>query len=76
VGYAFINFLASSHILEFYREFNGRKWERFNSEKICELAYARIQGTANLMDHFQNAANGQLRGRVFRDDPNNPQPIM
>jgi hypothetical protein len=64
VGYAFANFIHTKFILEFYREFNGRRWDRFNSEKICELAYARIQGTTNLMDHFQNS-NGQVRGRAL-----------
>jgi hypothetical protein len=65
VGYAFVNFIHSKFICEFYKEFNGRRWDRFNSEKICELAYARIQGTTNLMDHFQNSAANQLRGRTL-----------
>lgn len=62
VGYAFANFIHTKFILEFYREFNGRRWDRYNSEKICELAYARIQGTTNLMDHYQEY-NSQNRGR-------------
>ena len=53
VGYAFINFIHAKFISSFYQEFNGRKWNKFNSEKICSLAYARIQGTASLMNHFQ-----------------------
>jgi hypothetical protein len=65
VGYAFVNFIHSKFIYDFYKEFNGRRWDRFNSEKICELAYARIQGTTNLMDHFQNSAGNQLRGRAL-----------
>lgn len=52
VGYAFVNFIHTKFIYEFYKEFNRRRWDRFNSEKICELAYARIQGTTNLIDHF------------------------
>ena len=63
VGYAFANFIHTKFILEFYKEFNGRRWDRYNSEKICELAYARIQGTTNLMDHFHNS-NNQVRGRT------------
>lgn len=59
VGYAFVNFIHAKFILDFYKEFNGRRWDRFNSEKICELAYARIQGTTNLMDHFQNSTGNQ-----------------
>ena len=52
VGYAFANFIHTKFILEFYQEFSGRKWDCYNSEKICELAYARIQGTTNLMDIY------------------------
>ena len=35
VGYAFINFKHYDTIVKFYNEFNGKKWNRFNSEKIC-----------------------------------------
>jgi len=31
----------------------AKKWEKFNSEKIGEIKYARIQGHAALMQHFQ-----------------------
>ncbi|GAV79577.1 RRM_1 domain-containing protein/RRM_2 domain-containing protein [Cephalotus follicularis] len=56
VGYAFINMLSPSHIIPFYEAFNGKKWEKFNSEKVASLAYARIQGKASLVAHFQNSS--------------------
>ncbi|XP_021295166.1 protein MEI2-like 5 isoform X2 [Herrania umbratica] len=56
VGYAFINMLSPSHIVPFYEAFNGKKWEKFNSEKVASLAYARIQGKAALVAHFQNSS--------------------
>ncbi|XP_022849943.1 protein MEI2-like 5 isoform X2 [Olea europaea var. sylvestris] len=56
VGYAFINMVSSSHIITFYEAFNGKKWEKFNSEKVASLAYARIQGQAALVSHFQNSS--------------------
>ncbi|KAJ7968858.1 Protein MEI2-like [Quillaja saponaria] len=56
VGYAFINVLSPSLIIPFYEEFNGKKWEKFNSEKVASLAYARIQGKAALVSHFQNSS--------------------
>ncbi|KAI5331460.1 PREDICTED: MEI2 [Prunus dulcis] len=56
VGYAFINMLSPSHIIPFYEAFNGKKWEKFNSEKVASLAYARIQGKAALVAHFQNSS--------------------
>lgn len=56
VGYAFINMVSPSHIISFYQAFNGKKWEKFNSEKVAVLAYARIQGKAALVTHFQNSS--------------------
>lgn len=56
VGYAFINMLSPAHIVPFYQAFNGKKWEKFNSEKVASLAYARIQGKAALVTHFQNSS--------------------
>ncbi|KAJ8501090.1 hypothetical protein OPV22_011642 [Ensete ventricosum] len=56
VGYAFINMVSPSHIISFYKAFNGKKWEKFNSEKVASLAYARIQGRSALVTHFQNSS--------------------
>ncbi|KAK6142270.1 hypothetical protein DH2020_022618 [Rehmannia glutinosa] len=56
VGYAFINMVSPSHIISFYEAFNGKKWEKFNSEKVASLAYARIQGKIALISHFQNSS--------------------
>ncbi|KAG4381670.1 hypothetical protein GLYMA_15G196800v4 [Glycine max] len=56
VGYAFINMLSPSLIIPFFETFNGKKWEKFNSEKVASLAYARIQGKSALVSHFQNSS--------------------
>ncbi|KAL3638299.1 hypothetical protein CASFOL_017670 [Castilleja foliolosa] len=56
VGYAFINMVYPSHIITFFEAFNGKKWEKFNSEKVAYLAYARIQGKTALVSHFQNSS--------------------
>ncbi|CAN0913932.1 Protein MEI2-like 2 [Linum grandiflorum] len=64
VGYAFINMVSPSHIIPFYEEFNGKKWEKFNSEKVASLAYARIQGKAAL-EHF---SSGNLNVYVRQPD--------
>ena len=56
VGYAFVNFITTSGIPAFYEEFNFRQWECFNSNKVCEIAYARIQSKAALIRHFENSA--------------------
>lgn len=62
VGYAFINFRHPQFIIPFYFEFHGRRWGRFNSEKVCEITYARIQGRNNLIAHFQNSS-------IMNEDP-------
>ena len=55
VGYAFINFRDAQYIPEFYREHHRKNWQKFNSDKICEIAYARIQGRSHLIQHFQSS---------------------
>ncbi|CAK9171911.1 unnamed protein product [Ilex paraguariensis] len=50
------NHSSSRPTLKSQRAFNGKKWEKFNSEKVASLAYARIQGKAALIAHFQNSS--------------------
>ncbi|OMJ89622.1 hypothetical protein SteCoe_8158 [Stentor coeruleus] len=69
VGYAFINFLNFRVIVDFFKEFNDKRWEKFNSEKICALAYARIQGLQDLVHHFQNSS-------VINQEDNKVKPII
>ncbi|KAL2935604.1 Protein MEI2-like 4 [Bienertia sinuspersici] len=56
MGYAFINMTDPLQIVSFHQTFEGRKWEKFNSEKVASLAYARIQGKGALIAHFQNSS--------------------
>ncbi|XP_010536580.1 PREDICTED: protein MEI2-like 4 isoform X2 [Tarenaya hassleriana] len=56
VGYAFINMTDPKNIIPFHKAFDGKKWEKFNSEKVASIAYARIQGKAALIAHFQNSS--------------------
>lgn len=52
VGYAFINFVDLRVIPKFYQSFQDRKWTLYNSGKICDLRYARIQGKEKCENHF------------------------
>jgi hypothetical protein len=54
--------------------FNGKKWEKFNSEKVASLAYARIQGKSALIGHFQNSSlmNEDKRCRPILFHSNGP----
>jgi len=56
VGYAFMNLTDPLWILTLYKCFNGRRWSHFNSGKICEITYARIQGKEALMAHFKHSS--------------------
>ncbi|XP_015955744.1 protein MEI2-like 1 isoform X2 [Arachis duranensis] len=82
VGYAFINMIDAAQIIPFHQAFNGKKWEKFNSEKVASLAYARIQGKASLIAHFQNSSlmneDKRCRPILFHTDgPNagDPEPF-
>ncbi len=69
LGFAFINFVDPLHILDFYESFRGKRWRRFKSEKICELAYAKFQGKAELENHF-------LNGSVIKLDSEEKKPVI
>ncbi|KAK7316863.1 hypothetical protein RJT34_00626 [Clitoria ternatea] len=82
VGYAFINMIDPGQIIPFHKAFNGKKWEKFNSEKVAVLAYARIQGKSALIAHFQNSSlmneDKRCRPILFHTDgPNagDPEPF-
>ncbi|CAJ1914367.1 unnamed protein product [Cylindrotheca closterium] len=55
-GYAFINFVDFRDILPFHRRYYGKHWRTFNSDKICEITYARIQGKSAMLKRFENSA--------------------
>lgn len=48
--------MTDSLICLVLQTFNGKRWEKFNSEKVASLAYARIQGKNALVNHFQNSS--------------------
>ena len=69
VGYAFINFVDPIFILPFYEDLNAKSWERFNSEKICEITYGRIQGKRSLVDNFSYSAETRKIKPLILDVP-------
>lgn len=56
MGFAFIVFEDLKYIKPFCQRFDSKKWPKFNSEKICEIRYARLQGAADLLNHFKNSS--------------------
>jgi len=69
LGFAFINFVDSFHIIEFYDNYRGKKWKKFNSEKICELLYAKYQGKKELINHFE-------KGKVLSFESEDKRPLI
>jgi RNA recognition motif-containing protein len=71
MGFAFINFIHSAFILDFYHDFNGRGWQNCsNSDKICELRYGRIQGKKANIDSLKRtkvfkSADSSIKPQVF-----------
>ena len=55
LGYAFINFRNPRSIVAFAEEFSGKRWKQFRSDKVCVVTYARLQGKAALLEHFQSS---------------------
>ena len=55
LGYGFVNFKTSEAALAFFREFHKKRWSDFNSKKVCEITYARVQGKDALVEHFKNS---------------------
>ncbi|KAJ9176281.1 hypothetical protein P3X46_011613 [Hevea brasiliensis] len=55
VGYGFVNMTSPQATLRLYKAFHHQHWEVFNSRKICEVTYARVQGLEALKEHFKNS---------------------
>ena len=71
-GYAFINFVDYRDILAFHQLYFGKHWRTFNSDKICDITYARIQGKAAMLKRFENSAlmekDDEYKPLVFMSD--------
>ncbi|MCL7040282.1 hypothetical protein MKW94_014588 [Papaver nudicaule] len=55
VGYGFVNLTTPQAAWRLYKAFHLQQWEVFNSRKICQVAYARLQGLEELTEHFSNS---------------------
>ncbi|XP_076889946.1 protein terminal ear1 homolog [Bidens hawaiensis] len=55
VGYGFVNMTSPEATLRLHNAFHHQNWEVFNSKKICEVSYARLQGLEALKEHFRNS---------------------
>ncbi|PON47247.1 Splicing factor-like protein [Parasponia andersonii] len=55
VGYGFVNMTSPEATWRLYKAFHLQHWKVFNSRKICEVTYARVQGLEALKEHFKNS---------------------
>ncbi|KAK1377391.1 Terminal ear1 [Heracleum sosnowskyi] len=55
VGYGFVNMTSPEATLRLYNSFHRQNWEVFNSRKICQVTYARLQGVEALKEHFKTS---------------------
>ena len=69
LGFAFINFVEPLHIILFYELYRGKKWKKFNSDKICELSYAKFQGRKELISHFE-------KGKILSFESEDKRPLI
>ncbi|EES01930.1 hypothetical protein BDA96_03G426200 [Sorghum bicolor] len=55
VGYGFVNLTSPEAAVRLYKAFHKQPWEVYNSRKICQVTYARVQGLDALKEHFKNS---------------------
>merc|ERR1719487_2243158 len=55
VGYAFITFLMNDVAKQFFKALDGYQLRAFNSDKICAVAWARVQGLQANIEHYRNS---------------------
>lgn len=56
IGYCFLNVGSCVDIVDFYQIFNNRVWTKYNSDKVCLISYAKIQGKESLVNRFKNSS--------------------
>lgn len=55
VGYAFINFVDPEHAKRFLQSLHRVKLPAYNSNKVCEVTYAHVQGLEQNVEHYRNS---------------------
>jgi len=66
VGYAFINFTSPIGAELFRQAFHGAHLDGFNSSKVCEVSFARVQGLTGNVEHYRNSPVCGLEEQKFK----------
>ena len=56
LGYCYINVIDVNTVEELYRSFHNKHWPNTPSQKTCQICYARIQGTDQMLEHSKDWA--------------------
>jgi len=66
MGYAFINFPNTDIIPEFRKAFHKTKLTLIPSTKVCEVAYAKVQGLQANLDVYRNSPVNGIAIKQYR----------
>jgi hypothetical protein len=66
VGYCFISFTTNDTARKFIAKLTGYKLPGFNSQKICEVSWARVQGLKANIQHYRNSPVNSINIPEYR----------
>jgi hypothetical protein len=66
VGYCFISFVDNSSARMFMDKLSGYRLPGFNSQKICEVSWARVQGLKANIQHYRNSPVNSINIPEYR----------
>ena len=47
--------MHSAYILDFFDEYNNKRWRMYNGDKVWQIAYGTFQGKKELLRKFGNS---------------------
>jgi hypothetical protein len=66
VGYCFISFVSNAGARRFMDRLNGYRLPGFNSQKICGVSWARVQGLKANIQHYRNSPVNSVNVPEYR----------
>ena len=69
VGYAFVNFRSHYDAARFQKTMSGFRFPAVNSQKVCDVCWANVQGLDPNIEHYRNSPIlERYRPILFRED--------
>ena len=66
MGYGFVNMTSPEAAVRLYKAFHKQPWEVYNSRKICQVTYARVQVRQLPFSSAKNIFVPYLRAHIFQ----------